>query len=162
MPLVSDIERFVNAVIDTKDLFLVEVIVSNKSPLRIQVLVDSDVGLDIAKCAAISRQLATLLDSEQVIRDPYNLEVSSPGLGQPLKYRRQYLKNIGRRIQVTLVGEDHKQGELLEVGESSIVVNEEVAPAIRNPGSNRRMGSQEVVIPFDQIGQAKVLVSFKK
>ena len=137
--------------------------ISGKDPLRIQVVVDSDHTLNIAKCAEISRQLSSLMDAEQLITDAFNLEVSSPGLDQPLKLKRQYSKNVGRRIKVLVEGEIEKQGELLEVGEQSILVKEELA-SNRNgrSKSNRKIGFQETLIPFDQIKQAKVLVSFKK
>lgn len=161
--LLGKIEGLVNAVLETEDLFLIEVTVSGQNPLRIQVVVDSDHDLGITKCAEISRRLAAVLDSEQLVQDAYNLEVSSPGLDQPLKLRRQYLKNIGRKIKVSLTGEDHKQGELLEVGEGSIVVNAEI---LSNESGrlkfNHKMEYQEMEIPFDDILQTKVLVSFKK
>ena len=163
MDLVSKIEGLVNTVLETDDLFFVDALVSGKNPLKIQVVVDSDKGLNIAKCAGISRQLASMLDTEQMLQDPYNLEVTSPGLGQPLKLRRQYLKNIDRRIKVSLSGEDHIQGKLLEVRESSIVVSEEVtSPKGKRPKIDQKMGQREVEIPFDQILQTTVLVSFKK
>jgi len=163
LDLVSKIEELANTVLETEDLFLMGVMVSGRNPLRIQVGVESDDGLDIAKCAGISRKLAAALDSEQMLQDPYNLEVSSPGLDQPLKFRRQYHKNIGRKIKVSLTGEDHKQGELLKVGESSILVNEEiVSHKSKRSKFKQKMGYRETEIPFDQILQTTVLISFKK
>ena len=150
-------------VLPTGDLFLIEVVVDSRDPVRIQVVVDSDHTLNIARCAEISRQLSSLIDAEQLITDAYNLEVSSPGLDQPLKLKRQYSKNVGRRIKVLVEGEEEKQGELLKVGENSILVNEEVTSNPNGkPKSNRKIGYRETLIPFDQIRQTKVLVSFKK
>ena len=152
-----------NTVLETDDLFFVDALISGTNPSKIRVIVDSDKGLNIAKCAGISRQLASMLDTEQLLQDPYNLEVTSPGLDQPLKLRRQYVKNVGRRIKVSLNEGDHKLGKLLEVGENSIFISEDVnSPKGKRPKIHQKMEQRKIEIPFDQILQTTVLVSFKK
>ena len=66
----------------------------------IQFLVDTDDGITISQCAEISRQLGLEIDARGIINDPYDLEVSSPGIDKPLKLLRQYKKNIGRKYKV--------------------------------------------------------------
>ncbi len=65
-----------------------------------QIFVDTDEGITIAQCAEISRELGAELDRQSVINEPYELEVSSPGIDKPLKLLRQYKKNIGRKYRV--------------------------------------------------------------
>jgi len=75
----------------------------------IQVFVDTDEGITIAQCAEISREMAGALDVQNVINEPYELEVSSPGTDKPLKLLRQYKKNIGRKFTVQYRQDDQRQ-----------------------------------------------------
>src|SRR6187402_2150672 len=87
---------------DRPDLFLVDVQMHGSGILSI--LVDGDQGISIQDCVAISRHVGFHLEEENVIEQAYNLEVSSPGVGEPLKLVRQYKKNIGRDLSVKLTG----------------------------------------------------------
>jgi ribosome maturation factor RimP len=73
-----------------------------------QVFVDTDEGITITQCAEISRDLGAELDMKSVINEPYELEVSSPGIDKPLKLLRQYKKNIGRRYKVEYCQENER------------------------------------------------------
>jgi len=84
------------------------------------------------------------------------LEVSSPGLEHPLKLNRQYKKNIGRQVKVTLQDDNQKTGELLSVDDTYILIGE----IIKEKGS-KKAEIQEVKIPFSDIKKTNVLVSFK-
>lgn len=66
----------------------------------IQVFIDTDEGISIAQCADLSRELASKLDELNAIQEPYELEVSSPGIEKPLTLLRQYKKNVGRNFVV--------------------------------------------------------------
>jgi len=88
----------------TDDQFIVDVEVSPAN--QISVLIDSEKGINIDHCVAISRQIEGNLDRE--IED-FELQVSSAGLGQPFKVFRQYTKNIGREVEVIF-----KDGQKLE------------------------------------------------
>ena len=60
-------------------------------------------GITIDDCANLNRELSKELDEITLsLQDSYLLEVSTPGLDQPLKLKRQYKKNIGRRLKVKL------------------------------------------------------------
>ena len=86
--------------------FLVDVTVSDGSNIR--VLVDHDDNTSIEFCMALSRHIESSLDRE--VQD-FSLDVSSPGLDQPLKLHRQYIKNVGREVAVMPV-----QGAKIEGG----------------------------------------------
>ena len=141
------------------DLFLVEVRELPKD--RIQVVVDSDSGLNIDTCAKISRYLESHLEQEGLVREHYNLEVSSPGVGKPLQMLRQYRNNVGRRVEVRLDDERKVSGRLKAVDEAGIEV-EPMAPkkGKKKPAKKVQTPEGPQRILFDRIKETKVLVSF--
>ena len=99
------VEKRVAALVEEKiadrpELFLVEVKMLPNNKLIIHV--DGDEGISIQDCVAISRHVGFHLEEENVIEQAYNLEVSSPGVGEPLKLIRQYNKNVGRTVSIKL------------------------------------------------------------
>ena len=152
------VENRVKALVEEKisdrpELFLVEIKMLPNNKLIIHV--DGDEGISIQDCAAISRHVGFHLEEENVIEQAYNLEVSSPGVGEPLKLKRQYFKNVGRDLSVKLSDSTKKEGKLLSVSEDAITIEEQ----IKEKGKKARL--QEAVIGFDQIVETKVLISFK-
>lgn len=138
----------------TAGQFIVDVISSSRQgPKKVLVLVDSDQGINIDECAVISRQLSEALDESGLIADNYLLEVSTPGLDQPLKLRRQYVKNVGRNLKLTLQ-DGTVEGKLMEVQDDQVVIASET-------GVGKHKEVKNVVIPFTHINKAFVLVSFK-
>lgn len=138
----------------TAGQFIVDVISSaRQGPKKVLVVVDADQGINIDECAVISRQLSEALDESGLIADNYLLEVSTPGLDQPLKLRRQYVKNVGRNLKLKLQ-DGIVEGKLMEVQEDQIVL-------ARETGVGKHKEVQTVVIPFTHIDKAFVLVSFK-
>jgi ribosome maturation factor RimP len=152
------VENRVKALIEEKisdrpELFLVEIKMLPNNKLIIHV--DGDEGISIQDCAAISRHVGFHLEEENVIEQAYNLEVSSPGVGEPLKLKRQYHKNVGRDLSVKFSDGSKKEGKLLSVSEDAITIEEQ----IKEKGKKARL--EEAVIGFDQIVETKVLISFK-
>lgn len=131
------------------DLFIVEIRLKGDSRnQRLQVFIDGDEGLDIDKCASISRQLGARLEEHDLFEGKYVLEVSSPGLDMPLRLSRQFRKNIGRVLKIKTSGGDKVKGELLTVSEDdkiAVLLDSEV----------------EKVLELKEIEEAKVTVSFK-
>ncbi len=69
----------------------------------LRVVVDSDRGVSLDDAAAVSRELAAVLDTVAVMGDvPYTLEVSSPGVDRPLTDRRHWRRAVGRLVRVTV------------------------------------------------------------
>ena len=138
---------------DRPELFLVEVKMLPNNKLIIHV--DGDEGISIQDCAAISRHVGFHLEEENVLEKAYNLEVSSPGVGEPLKLTRQYTKNIGREVSVRLANGDKIEGELLSVDEGAIVIEAKV----KEKGKKAKL--VETPIELNNIVETKVLISFK-
>lgn len=147
------IELVEEKISDRPELFLVEVKLLPGNKLIIHV--DGDQGISIQDCAAISRHVGFHLEEENTIEKAYNLEVSSPGVGEPLKLQRQYEKNIGRELSVKVTGGDIMEGKLLDVNEQSITIEAKV----KEKGKKAQL--VETSLDFNNIIETKVLISFK-
>lgn len=138
---------------DREDLFIVSIKMQRNGVLEI--LIDGDQGMPIEDCAKISRHVGFHLEEEEAIESAYRLEVSSPGVDSPLVLHRQYLKNVGRLIRVKDTSGAKREGILLQVSEVSITIEEKIKE------KGKKATTQELVIPFTDITETKVLISFK-
>jgi len=152
------VEKRVAALVEEKiadrpELFLVEVKMLPNNKLIIHV--DGDEGISIQDCVAISRHVGFHLEEENAIEQAYNLEVSSPGVGEPLKLIRQYNKNIGRTVSIKLKEGLKKEGKLLAVTENNLLIEESVKE------KGKKAVAIQTAIPFNDILETSVLISFK-
>ena len=97
------VEQLIAEGVEGTDVFLVKLTVSSSNDIN--VLLDSDSGLTLSDCRSISRAIESSLDRED---EDFSLTVSSAGVGEPL-ILRQYKKNVGRKVRVTLI-----DGEIIE------------------------------------------------
>ena len=144
------------------EIFVVDIELHRSKTSILRILIDTDEGINIDECKAVSRNISRWLEEEpEVLNFRYHLEVGSPGVGRPLKILRQYHQNVGRSLKVKLL-EDYKEvkGELIEVRESSIVLNPDT-PKKKSKGSASEGDQGPMEIQFEEIKEAKVLVSFK-
>ncbi len=153
-----NIERRVQQLVEEKisnrsDLFLVDIKMHSNGQLII--LIDGDQGVDIKDCVAISRHVGFHLEEENAIDQAYNLEVSSPGIDTPLISFRQYKKNVNRNLSVKLKDQTICKGKLIEVDDIGIKL------ATDSKEKGQRAQLIESFMPFDQIAETKVLISFK-
>ena len=81
------------------ELFYVE-FVKEGSSWYLRSYIDKPGGISIDDCETVSRALEKALDEEDFIAEAYVLEVSSPGLGRPLKKEKDYVRNEGREIDL--------------------------------------------------------------
>lgn len=154
MEIAEEIKKIAVEKLTEPSQFIVDVIVSSRTgPQKVMVIVDGDNGISIDDCATISRQLSKTLDESPLLNERYMLEVSTPGLDQPLKLKRQYKKNIGRKLRVKLQ-DKIVEGKLLEVKEEKISLGQEIGV-----GKNKEIVPIE--IQFSEIDKSFVLVSFK-
>jgi ribosome maturation factor RimP len=121
--LKEKIENWLEPKLEMEGLFLVGVEVSGQ--FKIQVYIDADDNtLDIRKCVRVSRHLEEHLDADDEVAEKYTLDVSSPGLDNPLKIPRQYQKLIGKTLIVKTVEQEHLTVELIAVNDEEITVKE--------------------------------------
>lgn len=138
-----------------KDCFLVELEVLPSK--KINVFVDSDSGITFEKCRKISRHLEAVIDEEQWLGQKYTLEVSSPGIGRPLKFSRQYPRNIGRKVEVKITEGTKVTGLLTAVENESITIEDKVRV---KEGKKKVKKLVTTVIPFEDIVKFVVKISF--
>lgn len=152
--LTVEIKKLAESFLKDESHFVVDVITSfRSSPKKLLVILDGDKGINIDDCAEVSRELSAALDSSNLIEGAFLLEVSTPGLDQPLKTKRQYVKNVGRNVKVKLKDKT-VEGKLTAVRENGIEV-------VQQTGSGKKKEEQLVEIPLEEIDKTFVLVSFK-
>ena len=87
------------------------------------------------------------------------MEVSSPGVDEPLKLHRQYKKNTGRKVEVLLKDGNRIEGSLRDAGDDAIIVEESFGrPGITGKGNKTNIKSTTIL--FNQIKHTTVLVTF--
>lgn len=154
MEIIEEIRRIITGILADSTQFLVDVIVKGtKGTQKVLVIIDGDKGVTIDDCANLSRELSKALDDARWLDESYTLEVSTPGLDQPLKLKRQYIKNIGRKIRVH-VQQHIEEGKLVEVMDDVIKIEQEL-------GQGKQKEVKMTEISFSEIDKTFVLVSFK-
>lgn len=138
--------------VDEPDYFLVSVRIKPTNNLK--VFIDGDHGLAIEKCASLNRRLYKLIEEAGLYPDgDFSLELSSPGVDEPLKLHRQYAKNKGRMVEVVFTDDTIKEGKLLEVAEADIIIE-------HTEGKGKKAVTQQLVIPFSNIKTTTVQIKF--
>ena len=73
--------------------------------------IDKPGGITVDDCEAVSRKFSDVLDEKDYIEDTYIFEVSSPGLGRPLKKEKDFARSIGKDVEIRLYKAIDKQKE---------------------------------------------------
>ncbi|OFJ93587.1 ribosome maturation factor [Pseudomonas aeruginosa] len=115
----------------------------------LRVYIDRPEGILIDDCEAVSRQVSGILDVEDPISGEYTLEVSSPGMDQPLFTLEQFAKHAGEQVKIRLrspyEGRRNYQGILRGVEEQDVVV---------------LVDDHEYLLPIDSIDKANIIPRF--
>lgn len=112
------------------EIFDVEYVKERDWYLRIYI--DKENGIDHNDCQKVSELIEKELDDKDLIKNPYILEVSSPGLDRPLKKPKDFLREIGKKIDVTLFapinGEKEITGVLISYNENILTIDDKEIP----------------------------------
>ena len=101
--IVARTEELVIPIIEENHFELVDVeYVKEGANWYLRIYADKEGGINIDDCVLISRALEAKLDEEDFIKDAYILEVSSPGLGRPLKKDRDFERHLGKAVEIKL------------------------------------------------------------
>ncbi len=151
--VLEKIEKLVNELLAGEpEYFCVSIHI--KPTNNVKVFIDGDQGLAIEKCVRFNRKLYKLIEETGMYPEgEYSLELSSPGIDEPLKLHRQYLKNIGRNVEVVFADDTQKEGQLLTVTEADILIE-------YTEGKGKKAVTQQVVIPFANIKSTTVQTKF--
>lgn len=156
------IEEWLAPILAEKDFFLVDIKLSLGGK-KVEVYVDSDEGIHIDDCALISRALEAHLDGSGLIPENYNLEVSSPGMSNPLKVARQYKRRIGRILEITKTNGEAIEAELLDANEDGIKVREKAAEKKKSKKvkGEEAPAPKEYELKYSEIKKAMLQFNFK-
>lgn len=151
----SQVEHLIEEEFGDTPIFAVSVDVSSQNDIRI--LVDNDNGIAITDCVKVSRLIEGSFEREV---EDFSLQVSSPGLDQALKVARQYKKNVGRGMKISLLEGGSLEGVMTEVNENAIQIT--IREKRRIEGRKSKEWVEEVhEIKYEDIREAKVVISFK-
>jgi ribosome maturation factor RimP len=142
MEVKEQIAQWLQPQLDEKDAFLVDVKVLLGGK-KLEVYVDTDKGIDILSCAELSRTIEKHLDGAGIVPENYTLDVSSPGMTNPLKVPRQYKKRIGRILEVWQNDGTFTEGILNEATDTNIVL-EKVIKEKKKPKKNAPQPEPEI------------------
>lgn len=149
------VKSIIDETISGTDIFLVDLSISGGG--KINVLIDAIGGLPITDCITVSRGIESNLDREE---QDFELNVSSPGLDKPLKVLKQYEKNIGRSLKITMTDEGVFDAEVLALEGEEIHVKLEKVLTAKGAVEEEQKGNTLVLLQAD-IKEAKVNISFK-
>jgi len=142
MTLLEQVQEIARPIVSEKNAFIVDISMrGNQGQRIIELFVDTDLGITTGQCADISRDLSRALDVTDPVRGRYHLVVSSPGIDRPLKFSRQYAKNLGRTLRVHVQRADQVEeleGEMVEVTADGIVLQ-------KKESSRRELKFEEII-----------------
>ena len=94
-------EEYLTPIVEEYGFELVDVeYVKEGSNWYLRAYIDKPGGISVDDCEKVSRRLSDILDEKDYIEDSYIFEVSSPGLGRPLKKEKDYVRNMGKEIEI--------------------------------------------------------------
>lgn len=150
--LVEEIKEVILPVVEEAGLELVEIQYRQEATgWTLRIIIYKEGGISIDDCTRISRETSHILDVEDLIPHKYNLEVSSPGLDRPLTTSRDFQRNIGAKVSMTvaLAGDEDRPTEV--VGVITGIENEEIS---------LQADTEKITYPLEKIIKAKLVIEF--
>lgn len=140
---------------EEKEVFIVSLDV--KPGNKITLLIDSMKGVRVDDCVKFSRAIESGLDRNE---EDFELEVSSPGVGVPFRVQKQYLKNIGRDIEVLLKNGELLRGKLTGAGETGFSVDAEIKVKTENK-KKKKLIIEQKTFAYNEVNKVSVVLKFK-
>lgn len=143
------ISALVNELLEGSEKYLVDVSVQPGN--KISIYIDGDKSVSIDDCRELNRLVESRLDRDE---EDYDLTVSSYGIDRSFKVLRQYIKNIGKELEVVVQDGTKLAGVLISVKDQVI----ELEPSIRK----KEIKKPNIFIPAEEIKTAKIILNFGK
>ena len=94
-------EELITPILDRMNFELVDVeYVKEGGTWYLRAYIDTEGGITVNDCEAVAREMNEILDREDFVEDSYVFEVSSPGLGRPLKKEKDYIRSMGKEVEI--------------------------------------------------------------
>jgi len=165
MIVANQVVPLIEEIVSDKDYFLVDLNIQPGN--KIYIYLDSDHGIKIEQCVEISRLMETKMDRDV---EDFELIVSSAGLERPLKVKRQYIKNIGQKVEVLRKDGVKTVGKIHKVIDKGIEIELETkklqkkgkpkGDAIEKPVEIPK--SEVQFIDFEKIKTTKIIVDLSR
>ncbi len=136
-------------IVEKNNFFLIDLNFRGNPKQRvIEIFIDGEKNISAEDCAMVSREINKKIEEENLLESSYRLDVSSPGVDRPLIYLKQFPKHVNRNMEIIFEQEDQTKkikAKLLNVEDENLVFQH---------------NNNEIIINFNKIQKAKVLVSF--
>ena len=114
-------------------------------------------GVTVTDCVSVSRNVEHNLDRDE---QDFELHVSSAGLDKPLRHINQYIKNIGRRVEIAMRDGRKLEGEIIKINEGVMLIKDQVLKLVENK-KKKALVEEVTEVHFSDIKEAKIVISFK-
>jgi ribosome maturation factor RimP len=139
-----------------RGLFIVSISISKSNSIQLEL--DKTEGyVAIEDCISVSRNVEHNLDREET---DFELHVSSAGLDKPLRVLQQFVKNIGREVEVLMNNKTEKKGVLLAINEQTMTLQTTRVEKLEGKKKKETIVEDEI-IPMTEIKETKIVISFK-
>ena len=136
-------------------LFLVDLTISKTNQINIEI--DKHIGgVSVKDCMAVSRNVEHNLDREEA---DFELHVSSAGIDRPLRVLAQYVKNIGRGVELLMNDGTELEGVLKAATETEIEIETSRVEKIEGKKKKETIVEQ-LVLPLNIIKETKIVITF--
>lgn len=150
---IQQIQQLLAEILETETAFFC-VNIKIKPTNNIKVYIDGDHGVTIEKCVHINRKLYKLIEEKAWYPEgDFSLEVSSPGVDEPLKLIRQYKKNIGRGLEIILNDETKLEGKLIDATETDVTLE-------TTEGKGKKAVMKHQIVQIVNIKKAIIQIKF--
>jgi ribosome maturation factor RimP len=158
-PPLHEIEELTRKIAASEGLELMDLeYKTGQSRNLLRVFIDKDGGVTLSDCENLSRQLSAVLDVNDLLKDAYVLEVSSPGIDRPLRTDHDYQRSVGRTVRITFEDESAKVvqsvGLLTSVDDHAVTI-EQQGETSRIERDRIRRAQQEIPMPAHPIKKKK-------
>ncbi|MBO5588399.1 MAG: ribosome maturation factor RimP [Anaerovibrio sp.] len=144
--LIEDtVEKIVEELLEGTNIELVAVEYVREKDWYLRVFIDKEGGIELDDCQELSGRLGDILDEKDVIKGAYMLEVSSPGLDRELKKEKDFRREQGKKVDVSLY---------------AAVDGSKVLVGVLNGYDGDNMTIDEQVIPMDNVAQVRLHIDF--
>ena len=147
----GEIREIVSNKLEGTDCFIVDIKVR---PGKITIRLDKPTGIRIEECAEVNRDLQDKLEGKDIL-EHYGIEVSSPGMDEPLKVLPQYYRRIGKQVSVITKDGLRREGILKSADEREVVIEE----TVRENGKKSSL-THDRRIPMNEVKETKVVFKF--
>lgn len=130
--IIDEIKDIISPVLKEEGIELVELNYSKLGgQIILRLLVDKhEGGISLGECASLNVRIGSILEEQDLIKNKYTLEVSSPGLDRPLVNRADFLRCMNRNIRLFLrepqAGKTELTGRISKVTEDSVFIDAKV------------------------------------